>query len=61
MMKSGEGNYTEHPSVHEQHCTNLKVQIEPSSPAHTDGELFDRAITEVEYSILPAELQIFVE
>ena len=61
MMKSGEGNYTEHPSVHELHCTNLKVQIEPSSPAHTDGELFDRAITEVEYSILPSELPIFVE
>ena len=61
MMKSGEGNYTDHPSVHEVHCTNLKVQIKPTTPAHTDGELFDRAISEVEYNIYPSDLPIFVE
>jgi diacylglycerol kinase (ATP) len=61
MMKSGDGNYTDHPSIHEAHCTKLKVQIEPTTPAHTDGELFDRAISEVEYKIYPSELPIFVE
>ena len=53
IMNPDEGNYTEHPSVHEHHSTWLKVHIENGSPAHTDGELFALNIQDAEYRIHP--------
>lgn len=55
-MKPGEGNYVEHPAVHEEHCTWLHVHVEPDSPAHADGELFTTGIQDLKYGILPGRL-----
>lgn len=60
-MKPGKGNYVEHPAIHEEHCTWLKVQVEPATPAHTDGELFDRNIQELGYRIFPAKIPILMQ
>jgi diacylglycerol kinase (ATP) len=53
IMQSGEGNYTNHPNVQEVHCTWIKIHTEPATPAHTDGEVFDFTIQDLEYKILP--------
>lgn len=57
-MKPGEGNYVEHPAVHEVHCTWLKVSVNPGSPAHADGELFSLDATELDYRVHPARINI---
>ncbi|MDH5507497.1 MAG: diacylglycerol kinase family lipid kinase [Anaerolineae bacterium] len=60
IMKAGEGNYVEHPDIHEIHCTWLKVEVEPATPAHADGEVFDPAIRSLEYRILPERLPMLL-
>jgi len=60
LMKPGQGNYTEHPAVYEIECTSLRVHLDSPTPAHTDGEIFDHAIQDLEYSIAPACLPILV-
>lgn len=59
-FKAGDGNLTEHPKVHEINTSWLKISTN-SSPTHSDGELFDLAITELEYRIFPAMLPILVD
>jgi diacylglycerol kinase (ATP) len=59
-FKPGEGNLPEHPKIHEIDTTWLKISTTPS-PTHSDGELFDLAITELEYRIFPAMLPILVD
>ncbi|MFQ5616650.1 MAG: diacylglycerol/lipid kinase family protein [Anaerolineales bacterium] len=59
-MKSGKGNITEHPAVHEIHCTWLSVHAKTPTPAHVDGEVFDEAAQELEYRVLPGKLEIFM-
>jgi diacylglycerol kinase (ATP) len=59
-FRAGEGNLTEDPRVHEKSTTWLKISTTPS-PAHSDGELFDLAITKLEYRIFPAMLPILVD
>jgi diacylglycerol kinase (ATP) len=59
-MKAGEGNYIEHANVHEIHCTWLKVHTEPTTPVHTDGEVLDEAIQDLEYSIHPKRIPILL-
>lgn len=59
-MKPAEGNYVEHPAVHEVHATWLKVQVEPDSPAHGDGELFDLAAADLEYRIHPSRINVLL-
>ena len=60
VMKPDKGNYIEHPAIHEEHCTYLKVKIEPGSPAHTDGELFDRNINHLHYRLFPAKIPMLM-
>lgn len=57
-MKPGVGSYVETEGIHEKQATWIKVHLENPSPAHTDGELFTRAIQDLEYSIYPGRLQI---
>jgi len=59
-MKPGEGSYVEMEGVHELDCTHLKIHFDRPSPAHTDGELFDEWVTDLEYSIFPSALNILV-
>lgn len=53
IMRPAEGNISEHPAVHEFHTGHLRIHCQPSTPAHTDGEVFDKAIHDLEYRILP--------
>jgi len=58
-MKPGAGSYVELPGVHEVNAKWLKVRLETPSPAHSDGEIFDEAINELEYKVHPGKLTIF--
>jgi len=59
-MKPGAGSYVEMEGIHETNCTHLKVHLDRPSPAHTDGELFDEWLTDLEYKIFPSALNILV-
>ena len=59
-MKPGEGSYVEMEGIHEVECTHLKIHLDHPSPAHTDGELFDEWVTDLEYRIFPSALNILV-
>ena len=59
-MKPGAGNMVEMEGIHELHCTWLKIKLDKPSPAHTDGELFDKWITEFEYRILPGAVPMLM-
>jgi diacylglycerol kinase (ATP) len=57
-MKSGEGNYVEHPNIHEKNSSWLHIISENPTPMHTDGEIQSEAIMELEYTVLPDRLSI---
>lgn len=59
-MKPDEGNYIEHPNVHEVHSTRLHIRTEPATPMHTDGEVIDYAIKELEYRVFPGKLPMLL-
>ena len=56
LMKPDQGNYVEHPAIHEVDTTWLKVTAEPTTPMHADGEILSTAITEINFKILPGKL-----
>ena len=60
MFKPGEGNIAESPVIHEIHATWLRVHTEPGTPVHTDGEVFDMDIHDLEYCILPEVLPTLI-
>jgi len=55
-MNPDAGSYVETDGIHEQKATWIKIHLENPSPAHTDGELFSKAIQDLDYSIYPARL-----
>ena len=57
-MKSGEGSYVEHPSIHQVNSPWLKVVTENATPAHADGEIIAEATKQVEYRVYPGKLQL---
>jgi len=59
-MKPDKGSYVEMDGVNEIECTHLKIHLDHPSPAHTDGELFDSWLTDLEYRIFPSALPILV-
>lgn len=59
-MKPGEGSYVEHASIHEVHSPWVKIVSDQPTPAHADGEIFDPAIRELEYRVLPGRLPILL-
>jgi YegS/Rv2252/BmrU family lipid kinase len=58
IMKPGEGNYVEHPAVHEVETTWLQVISESPTPLHADGEILSEAIKEIRFEILPGKLPL---
>jgi diacylglycerol kinase (ATP) len=56
-MKPDVGSYVESPGMHELSVSWLKVHLDNPSPAHTDGELFSTACTDIDYCIFPGRLQ----
>lgn len=59
-MKPGKGSYVDMDDIHEVHATWLRLHLSQPSPAHADGELFTRAIQDLEYRIIPGRLQILM-
>jgi len=59
-MRPDEGNYTQHPAVHEFHTTRLKIRTKPATPVHTDGEVIDTATQDLEYRIYPERIPILI-
>jgi len=60
MTKPAAGNIIEAPEVQEIHTSWLRIHIEPGSPAHADGEVFDFDSHDLEYSILPGKLPMLL-
>jgi diacylglycerol kinase family enzyme len=54
------GSYVEMEGMHEVHSTRISIRLDRPSPAHTDGELFDSWITELEYRVFPSAVNILV-
>ena len=60
IMKSGPGNYTEHPAIREIHSTWLRVHSQTPTPLHADGEILSSGIQNLEFKIYPKRLLILV-
>ncbi|MCI0608872.1 MAG: diacylglycerol kinase family lipid kinase [Anaerolineae bacterium] len=59
-MKPGKGSFVEMEGMYEIHCTRLKIHLDKPSPVHTDGELFDQWLTDLEYKIFPTTVQMLI-
>ncbi len=59
-MKSGPGNYVEHPAIHEVNSPWLRIHADQPTPMHADGEIQSTAIQDLEYKVLPARLPILL-
>ena len=55
-----DGSHVEQPDVHYGQITHLTIDCDPPTPIQADGELFDRAATHIEYTVLPGSLQAIV-
>ncbi len=52
------GSYVDDPAAHQHHTTKLQITLTSGSPIQLDGELRSTNLTQVEYSALPARLDI---
>ena len=59
-MKPGDGNFVGKDDVFELSTTRLSVKLNQSSPAHADGELFDKALYQAEYRVYLGRLSILM-
>ncbi|MDY7076123.1 MAG: diacylglycerol kinase family lipid kinase [Chloroflexota bacterium] len=55
-----DGSHVELPEVTYTRTTRLTIECDPPTPIHADGELFDLSATHIEYTILPARLELIV-
>ncbi len=59
-FKEGAGSYLELPGMHEVNATRIKIHLDRPSPAHVDGVLFSRWLTDFDYSIFPAAMPVLM-
>jgi len=59
-MKPDEGNMVEQDGIYELETTRLKFTLDHSTPAHTDGVLFESWLTDFDYKIFPSTVPILV-
>ena len=59
-MKAAEGNYVEHPDIHEVHSSWLRIQSDTPTPLHADGEIQSEAVQRIEYRTLPGKLPVLM-
>jgi len=55
-----DGSHVDRPEVRYERTTRLTIECDPSTPIQADGELFDRAATQITYEIVPARLRVLV-
>lgn len=61
IMKAEAGNIGEHPAMRLEPASHLRVVCGTPSPSHSDGELAGQWLTEFEFRILPAAVEILVD
>jgi len=59
-FNEGKGSYVELDGMRELHTTRVSIRLDHPSPAHTDGELFESWITDLEYKIFHSAVNILV-
>lgn len=59
-MKPGEGNYVEHPDIHEVNANWLSITTEQPTPVHADGEIVYERTRRIEYQVLADYLPILM-
>ena len=59
-FNEGKGSYVELDGMRELHTTRVSIRLDHPSPAHTDGELFDTWITDLDYKIFPSAVNLLV-
>ena len=59
-FNEGKGSYVELDGMRELHTTRVSIRLDHPSPAHTDGELFESWITDLEYKIFPSAVNLLV-
>ncbi|MDD5468455.1 MAG: diacylglycerol kinase family lipid kinase [Anaerolineales bacterium] len=59
-MKPGAGSYVELPAIHEVHADWLRIRTTTPTPLHTDGEIQEHDAQEMEYSIRPGSISVFL-
>lgn len=59
-FKEGEGSYIEMPGMHELNSRRIKIHLERPTPAHTDGVLLDKWLTDFDYAVHPAAIPVLV-
>lgn len=60
-LKPDAGSYVEHPEIHEVFSPWLRVRSKQATPAHADGEVFSKAIHDLEYQVIPRCLPILMD
>ena len=60
-FKPGKGSYVELPGMCEVNCTRVLIHLEKPSPAHTDGVLYKRWLTDFDYRIFPATVPVLMQ
>jgi diacylglycerol kinase (ATP) len=59
-FKEGQDSYVYLPGMRELNAHHIKIHFDRPSPAHTDGVLFERWLTDLEYSIYPAAIPVLL-
>ncbi len=57
-LREGAGNYLELPGMQEVNATRIRLHLDKPSPAHVDGVLFPRWLTDFVYSIIPSAVPV---
>ncbi|MFQ5399748.1 MAG: diacylglycerol/lipid kinase family protein [Anaerolineae bacterium] len=52
------GTHVAHPQVHFERTTHLRVESQPGTPIHVDGEIISEAETSLEYRVLPGKITL---
>lgn len=59
-FKEDKDSYVYLPGMREVNARWIKIHFEQPSPVHTDGVLFDRWLTDLEYGVFPAAIPVLL-
>ncbi len=59
-FKQGDDSYVHLPGMRELNAHWIKVHLDRPSPAHTDGVLFERWLTDLEYGVFPRAIPVLL-
>jgi diacylglycerol kinase (ATP) len=60
IMKPGQGNYIEHPAIHEVQTRWLRIHSQIPTPMHADGEIQNLGIKDLVFNIHPGRLPVLL-